>query len=190
MPRKPARCTAARHDATFASYRKGCRCQRTRDVWNTRSREYKRKRAEPGYQGPRGLVTATTDPQYRAERMQAYLQRNRALAVGAFRRLRAMMRIGHPLTEISEETGISVGRLSLLASEKYQDGITPVTADRIAAAFTWRQYVQGSSRFTATYASKRENYHPPAAWAPGDIDNPLAGPTWPWRKPASRSATA
>lgn len=181
-------CTATRHDPSRASYREGCRCKRTREANNFASREFKRRRAQPGYRGPRAVIA--TDPQFRAERMRLYRERNRALAIGAFRRLRAMMRIGHPLTEISAETGIHLRRLSLLASEKYQDGITPATADRITAAFQWRQYVSGESRFTATYAIKRENYHPPAAWAPEDIDNPLAGPTWPWRDNASRSATA
>ena len=180
------------HTPTATSYRKGCRCPETRAAWNAWSRDYKRRRADPNYQSPRKVQPPRKpqpDPEFRDARMDALRARNYALAVGAGRRLRAMMRIGHTLAALAAESELSAGRAARLTGNDLDGGIWPKTAERIAKVYDRLQFEQGPSRRTAMWALKRD-YLPPAAWHPDDLDNPDAGPTWPWRQAEQEDVSA
>jgi len=193
-----AQCTASRHDATPNAYRRGCRCPATRRAWNDYCAERKRIRSQPDYVPPPRVARRTGQPTKRdqdaarrraaaREREAARKARHRALAIGVQRRLRALMRIGHPLHEVCEEAGISLLYGQGLSSGTYKGGTKPQTAAAIDRVYQRRQYIQGSSRHVASMARKR-GHLPPAAWAAEDLDNPDAGPTWPYRAQNGRSA--
>lgn len=175
-PINPDPCTAVWHDPTPYRYRQGCRCPWTRAAWSAYRNDYMRRRAQPGYQGcpPK----APTPPEELAARRSAAFERNRALAIGAQRRMRALMRRGHSIAEQAREAGISEKRIREITGDSDSGGIWPNTAECIDSMYQRRRQLDGGNERTRAYA-EREEYHPPQAWALDDLDNPEAGPTWP-----------
>jgi hypothetical protein len=184
-------CIATDHSATTAAYKAGCSCEPARLAWRDRATEYNRRRRDPGYRGTRGggPVLPMT-PSERAQRAEALRERNLALAVGASRRLRSLLRIQHSREYLARRLGMSPGRISAISAGTSSGGIWPKTAMAIKSLHQELQYRKGTSQRTGDEAARLQ-YLPPAAWHPDDIDDPRAGPTWPYRKlTESRSATA
>lgn len=179
-------CIAISHEATPYWYRRGCRCPATRQAWNLYVKDMKARRLQAGH-----VPKAPTKPtKIRTPRLEIRA-RNAALAIGAQRRIQAMMAIGHPSAAISTATGLSAKTIHGLSGGSHVGGIWPRNAKLIDEVYRRWQYEQGPSASSARWA-KRYGYLPPAAWAPDDLDNPEAGPTWPYRNQQEppRSATA
>lgn len=184
-------CPAAGHDATPYWYRRGCRCTPTRRAWSAYQKDYKQRRAAPGYrerqfrEQERRDKLARNTAIVRAEVAGTARTRskelNRSLAIGAHRKFRAMMRIGHPLSDICEATHVSPARAARLIRDTDIGGMWPNVAARIDVVYREWSTRQGRCPETAITARNR-NYLPPAAWAYADLDNPDAVPTWPHRK--------
>lgn len=112
----------------------------------------------------------------------------RNLLVGAQRRMHALMRIGHPLNSVFRASGISRNHGYVIAQGKHPTG--GVRFESVCPLFelyeVW-QYQQGPSPRVAREARAR-GYLPPAAWAPEEINDPFATPSWPYRSQNGRSA--
>jgi hypothetical protein len=182
-------CIADNHSATTAAYRAGCSCEPARLAWRQDRADYLARRRNPGFRGARGAGPQflKTPEQHRA-RLDEIRARNRALAVGAQRRLRSLLRIGHPVEYLARRLRMSPRRVSSIVGG-LPGGIWPNTAGPIESLHQELQYRHGNNRDAAEKARKL-GYHPPAAWHPDDLDNPAAGPTWPYRKADMSRRTA
>lgn len=93
-------------------------------------------------------------------------------AIGTVRRLRALMAMGHPLATVARETGLSAGRLSVIANGQ-RPHVRAATGEAVRAAYRRLVLTPGTSSRSRTWASRR-GWHGPAAW--DDIDDPTAAP--------------
>jgi len=182
-------CIADDHSATTTAYRNGCACPPAREAWRVARAEYNSRRRDPGFRGRRGA--APTLPPTLAERqsrMNALRERNLRLAVGARRKLRALMRQGHGRPYLADRLAMSTTRLSAISGGTSTGGIWPKTAQAIDKLFRELRYTGGNSYATITNA-ERLGYLPAHAWDGVDIDDPAALPRW---QPTGipRSATA
>lgn len=94
-------------------------------------------------------------------------------AIGAIRRLHALMALGWPLEAIARRGGWA-GRASLASILTYcqrSQTVLRTTHQRIAAVYDRLSGTPGPSKITRRQASKR-GYAPPLAW--DDIDNDRA----------------
>lgn len=191
MPPVPRRvpCISEDHSATPAAYRRGCSCDGAREAWRRDRADYNARRRDPGYQGIRGggptLPVTSTE---RAQRAQSLRVRNQRLAVGARRKLRALLRIGHPRAYLAARLTMTPARLSAICGGKSGSGIWPKTARAVDVLFRELRYTLGDNDATASNA-ERLGYLPPQAWAGVNIDDPAAQPRWSGRL-VPRRATA
>lgn len=102
----------------------------------------------------------------------------RVPAIGAARRLRALLAIGHTVAAIVDATGLDQTTISPLASGR-QASVRPETAARIVAAYGRLSASVGPSDLNRARAA-RQGWAPPHAWVDEPIDDPDAKP-YPWR---------
>lgn len=95
-------------------------------------------------------------------------------ATGCTRRIRALQRLGHNLTDISRAVGISHSGLD---DALRRGRFTERLAARIDRVYEQMQGTLGTSTLAAAQAVKR-GYAAPLAWNGRDIDNPDARPHW------------
>ena len=138
-------CAAARHGTMSAYYRAGCRCP---DARRATALYTKRRR--------------TGRPELR-----------RVAAVGARRRIQALMALGHRGVDIAEVAGMHPRQVQLTAVTRRW--VSPVTHARIVAAYEALSGRPGVSEKTRQRA-RRAGWAPPLAWEFVDIDDPLAEP--------------
>lgn len=191
MPPRARRtpCIADDHSPTTAAYRRGCSCPGARQAWREASADYKARRRDPNYLGVRGAgPTLPVTPAERAERHENLRQRNQRLAVGVRRKLRALMRIGHPRALLAAELDMTPDRLSAICGGSSGSGVWPKTAEAADELYRRLRYTLGDNDATATNA-ERLGYLPPQAWDGVDIDDPAALPLW-RSGAAPRSASA
>jgi hypothetical protein len=182
-------CIADDHSATTAAYRRGCSCDGAREAWRQHRADYNTRRRDPGYRGIKGAgpmlpVTRTE----RTVRSAALRARNIRLAVGARRKLRSLMRIGHSRPFLAGELKMSLKSVSTICGGSANGGIWPRTADAVDALYRKLRYTVGDNTATISNA-ERLGYLPPHAWDGADIDDPSALPRWSGL-PVPRSATA
>lgn len=95
---------------------------------------------------------------------------------GAERRIRALVAIGHTLTELSRRTGFTRSNLCGLAHGGYRDRpnvmLQATTWRRIAAVYDELHMTPGTGRYakTARTIARRNGWAPPMSW--DDIDDP------------------
>lgn len=191
MPPVPRQipCIAEDHSATTAAYRKGCSCPGAREAWRAERATYNARRRDPDYRGQRGAgpLLPATDAE-RQHRMHKLRERNQRLAVGARRKLRALMRQGHGRPYLAERLKMSTTRLSAISGGSSVGGIWPKTAEAVDVLYWELRYTHGDSFATITNA-ERLGYLPAHAWDGVDIDDPAALPRW-GEQATPRSATA
>jgi hypothetical protein len=168
-------CTSIRHEPTPQQYRSGCCCPATQEAWSQYQQKMRERRKLPDYIPPAPRKPAKPTPLPGEIRM-----RNLSLALGAQRRIQAMIRIGHTVGSIACHSGLSSRYIYTLSGGSYRGGVTPRSAGLINDVYQKFQYIRGKNRHAASWGQKK-GYLPPAAWAPDDLDNPEARPTWPYR---------
>ncbi|MFK8844738.1 hypothetical protein [Streptomyces sp. Ac-502] len=97
-------------------------------------------------------------------------------ALGARRRVRALMAIGHTRNAIAAAVSITPGNLSILINEQRPKTIAR-HAQAIAAIYPHWAMTPGSDT-RARLRAQREGWAPPAAWSDDTIDDPSAHPDW------------
>jgi hypothetical protein len=150
---------------------------------------YNARRRDPGYRGIKGggptLPITRTE---RAHRNAVLRARNIRLAVGARRKLRGLMRIGHSRPYLAGELKMSLKGISTICGGSANGGIWPRTASAVDALYRTLRYTPGDNFATISNA-ERLGYLPPHAWDGVDIDDPSALPRWSGL-PLPRSVTA
>lgn len=97
-------------------------------------------------------------------------------ALGAIRRLHSLRAFGHPLQEICDEMGVTMGAMSsLLYTTQDRTMVTRTLHDRIDAVYRRRSAYPGSSELTRKRAAS-QGYAPPAAWDDDALDDPAGVP--------------
>jgi hypothetical protein len=191
LPPVPRRtpCIADDHSATTAAYRRGCSCDAAREAWRRDRADYNARRRDPGYRGIRGGgPTLPVTPTERAQRMESLRARNQRLAVGARRKLRALLRGGYGRAYLARRLALTPARLSAICGGSSGSGIWPKTARAVEELFQELRYTLGDNDATRNNA-ERLGYLPAHAWNGVDIDDPAALPRW-RISPGPRSATA
>jgi transcriptional regulator with XRE-family HTH domain len=95
-------------------------------------------------------------------------------ALGASRRLQALVAAGYTQREISAQLGIKQSHVSELITGQ-QRRITNHTAARVARVFNDLQLIPGTNQ-TALRRARKHGWAPPLAWDEDAIDNPAATP--------------
>jgi transcriptional regulator with XRE-family HTH domain len=95
-------------------------------------------------------------------------------ALGASRRLQALVAAGYTQREISAQLGINQSHVSELITGQ-QRRITNHTAARVARVFNELQLIPGTNQ-TALRRARKYGWAPPLAWDEDAIDNPAATP--------------
>lgn len=182
-------CIADDHSPTPAAYRRGCSCPGAREAWRKAAADYKNRRRDPGYRGRKGAGPwLPVTPSERAQRATAIRERNQRLAVGARRKLRALMRQGYGRPYLADRLKMSLKSVSSITGGSSSGGIWPRTATAVDELFQELRYTVGDNLATISHA-ERLGYLPAQAWAGVDIDDPAALPRWSSRN-FPRSATA
>ena len=138
-------CTGTRHGTATAYQAYGCRCPEAKEA----QRLYKKRRALRQYQG----------------------KPNRVPAIGARRRLQALMVNGWPSHDLMAHLGYSTGGNWIL----YAESLHVDTADRVAKMYDRLWDKPGPSKWVATWA-RNKGFAPPMAWDDVLIDDPLCQP--------------
>lgn len=191
MPPVPRQipCIAEIHTATTRAYRLGCSCPGAREAWRLAAADYKSRRRDPSYRGRRGGgPTLPVTPAQRAQRATVIRERNQRLAVGARRKLRALMRIGHGRPYLAQRLEMSLKSVSSITGGSSQGGIWPRTATAVDELYQELRYTLGDNLLTAVNA-ERLGYLPPQAWDGVDINDLAALPRRQFQA-TPRSATA
>ena len=95
-------------------------------------------------------------------------------ATGTMRRLRALVAIGYPYTEIAAAVGMHERPIGAIARGDY-DKVRVATAEAVLALYARLSMVPGTSSLARTIAG-RNGWVPPLAWDEDVIDDPNAEP--------------
>lgn len=148
---------------TERRYNQGCHCQACRADHATKQ---KRRRRLKGY----GLMPPTTIP-----------------AIGAQRRLQALMTLGWSKAELSRRLGYNPDRVYQITTK--QENVTPAMHQKVCDLYEqlWNTPAPNVTRGErtaygiASSFARKNGYASPIAWDDDEIDNPDARPYMPRR---------